>query len=1051
MTQEKTKVFVVWDSKVPIATTLEDLMSDPTCDLHFDALCIRTADNGGVIPDNVRTRIESAHRVLAVMNRANANVLFEVGTALALEKPVTLIGWAENGRPAWMGASPPLATLAVQGVHDDAEVTKHARAGQALPTWRKPGADGAGVLVLCPRKQAGSSCWKRVHGHRAAPHEAVFNPLGESDFNKLAPYLEGVKRVVWIVPHMAPGDGNTDAPEVAAAALLAGYAHALGREVVLLRHVNARDLLDARHLHREWETLEDLTKLLDALFSVTAEATPPPLDPLVTYRESLRIAHAPRRLLPFFANAAHSYVDETFVVPVEVKGDAGDGHAHRGPIALRDLLAGDAQARWLIRGEPGAGKSTLARYLTYTLAAATDDGPVAVFASIPRMVAQNRDPFALAEADLGTDGAGLATALRDRARSRPGAVWLLLDGLDEVYGTEEQRDAALTRLLRLAADADLRGTPMVVFTRPKSVPGLEVHFRPAALDGLTPEAQRRLLDAWLKDSGFTVDAALEKMRARPYLAPLASNPLMLTLIAYLVRAHNALPPTRPKLYVAAVDAFLKRSWVEGDGTRRVGDVGIARDVLAEVALRLHGLGRDRYTEDQVNRALRALRRENADLSRDIETIWKTNDAFFENVFQVSGLFGPVDGAGNAWGFLHRSFREFLAARALVNRAVVEAVKAVTEAVEVEEAQASAGGWWGEVTALLAGLMPDPRPLLEALHATDADLATRIVMNSDDLDPVAAVEFLTRTDEWDADALCRLVQLHAQQGDDRRYALLGWLWPKVTAGVDDTKLGALGNALELCGVDLMAGADRARFFHAAGRPAPTDLPAERFAAIPGGTFLMGSPKDEEGRFDDEGPQHNVTVSAFSMMRTPVTVADFKRFGQDRKSRNDKPDFPVTEVTWWSAWLFARWSGATLPTEAQWEYACRGGTTTRFWSGDDEADLAKVGWYSKNSKGTLHAVGLKKAPAHPWGLLDLHGLVWEWCLDGLRPYGEAAVNDATGPFYGVLRAVRGGACGLGAGGCRSAYRGVRHPGGVRVGLQGLRLVRPPPPPPPPTLDP
>ena len=189
----------------------------------------------------------------------------------------------------------------------------------------------------------------------------------------------------------------------------------------------------------------------------------------------------------------------------------------------------------------------------------------------------------------------------------------------------------------------------------------------------------------------------------------------------------------------------------------------------------------------------------------------------------------------------------------------------------------------------------------------------------------------------------------------------------------------------------------------------------------------------------------------MMRTLVTVADFKRFDPKWKGRFDKPDFPVTEVTWWSAWLFARWSGATLPTEAQWEYACRGGTETRFWSGDDEADLAKVGWYSDNSENTLHTVGLRTTPAHPWGLLDLHGNVLEWCLDGLRTYEKATKLDPLGPRFGAHRAVRGGSFRFGPAHCRSAGRIGLLPESTWDDDLGFRLVRPAPRAPTPTLGP
>ena len=289
------------------------------------------------------------------------------------------------------------------------------------------------------------------------------------------------------------------------------------------------------------------------------------------------------------------------------------------------------------------------------------------------------------------------------------------------------------------------------------------------------------------------------------------------------------------------------------------------------------------------------------------------------------------------------------------------------------------------------------------------------------------------------------------GCPERVSVSTWLWAQVKPGLDAESLGSLGNALELCGLDLTTGPDRLRYFKEAGLPLPVDMAAERFAVILGGTFRMDSPETDADQLRNEGPQHDVTVSPFAMMKTAVTVADYRRFDRSWNGEFDQPNFPVTKVSWWSAWLFARWSGATLPTDAQWEYACRGGTETRVWSGDDEADLAKVGWYSDNSENTLHAVGLRTTPAHPWGLLDLHGLVREWCLDGPRPYGEAAVNDPTGPQFSVHRAVRGGSYGYGADWCRSAYQSGGHPVIDWLVDRGFRLARPAPCAPTPTLGP
>ena len=155
--------------------------------------------------------------------------------------------------------------------------------------------------------------------------------------------------------------------------------------------------------------------------------------------------------------------------------------------------------------------------------------------------------------------------------------------------------------------------------------------------------------------------------------------------------------------------------------------------------------------------------------------------------------------------------------------------------------------------------------------------------------------------------------------------------------------------------------------------------------------MGSPEREEGHLDWEGPQHEVTLESFYLGKHPVTNEEYGRFlkatgHQEPRYWADRqfnqPKQPVVGVSWEDAQAYCKWAGLSLPTEAQWEYACRAGTTTRYWSGDTEEDLARVGWYWENSGGHTHPVGEK--PANPFGLFDTHGNVQEWCEDWFGIY-------------------------------------------------------------------
>lgn len=206
---------------------------------------------------------------------------------------------------------------------------------------------------------------------------------------------------------------------------------------------------------------------------------------------------------------------------------------------------------------------------------------------------------------------------------------------------------------------------------------------------------------------------------------------------------------------------------------------------------------------------------------------------------------------------------------------------------------------------------------------------------------------------------------------------------------------------------------------------TNTIAMRFAYIPPGEFTMGSPKTEAGRSADE-TLHQVTLTkGWHLGIHPVTQAQWKSvMGGDSASRFKGDDLPVDEVLWNDAVTFCKKLSEKegrryrLPTSAEWEYACRAGTTTAFNTGDDEAALNEAGWFVGNSDSKTHPVGRKKPNA--WGLYDMHGNVWQWCSDDLRDYTRDAVTNPVGPATGNRRVLRGGDWRCSPRFCRSAKR-------------------------------
>ncbi len=220
---------------------------------------------------------------------------------------------------------------------------------------------------------------------------------------------------------------------------------------------------------------------------------------------------------------------------------------------------------------------------------------------------------------------------------------------------------------------------------------------------------------------------------------------------------------------------------------------------------------------------------------------------------------------------------------------------------------------------------------------------------------------------------------------------------------------------------------------------------RLVPIPAGTFLMGSPAAEARRFPNEGPQTEVTLTKdFFLGATVVTQAQWTAVMGDNSSHFKGATLPVESISWEDAMAFGqklteqeRAAGRlpagyvlTLPTEAQWEYACRAGTTV-----GDPGDMHVLAWFAENSEGTTHAVGTR--PPNEWGLFDMHGNVWEWCRDWFKTYPGGAVTDPTGPAAGKFRVLRGGSWDYDAAFCRYAFRRNEFPDARDINL-GFRLA-------------
>jgi len=264
----------------------------------------------------------------------------------------------------------------------------------------------------------------------------------------------------------------------------------------------------------------------------------------------------------------------------------------------------------------------------------------------------------------------------------------------------------------------------------------------------------------------------------------------------------------------------------------------------------------------------------------------------------------------------------------------------------------------------------------------------------------------------------------------------------------SKMRAITVVLTLALVALIAGCNKNGADHPAGTVDVESLPVIQPATggamvlIPAGTFTMG---ESAGRPDETA--HSVSVSSFYLDKYPVTQELYEKVMGVNPSKRKNAANPVERTQWTDAVRFCNkcseldgltpcydlntWEchftvdGYRLPTEAEWEYACRAGSAATYCFGDDERELPRYAWLKPHSQGKPRPVG-QKLP-NRWGLFDMHGNVWQWCNDwyDVTYYAASPQQDPRGPATGKMRVLRGGALDSTAEKCRAAYRHKEFP--------------------------
>ena len=746
--------------------------------------------------------------------------------------------------------------------------------------------------------------------------------------------------------------------------------------------------------------------------------------------------------------------------------DAG-GHAEETQLSEMFTLAKRFKKRGVILlGEPGAGKTTGARQLCWLLASGEQTpaglglprGLVPVFLRLRNLrdadAKKCLKDFVVRETQDDDAPEAEANPGPHLWNRQPPTLWVF-DGLDEVVS----EPVRVKVCLRIQEFLRHRTRDHVLVTSRYQGYGhavdLGAGFVQFHVQPLKPEQVEAFVDRWFHAAyqelygdipKATKEADADAANLKRILnqeafiigglKELRTNPLLLTVVCLVYHQEHALPRGRAALYDKCVTVLLE-SWRKGLYEQRPAqpfDPRAAQRVLAQLAWWMHC-----QSEDQAEGKLE--REEdrrgspsapNQDMAKVVAStlaetapgagLGRDGRRFIERMRDESGIL--VTARPECCSFLHLTFQEYLAA-----------MHAVEEGLACELVARAGKSWWREpiLLALARASGPFAKQFFAALldsPAWEADLS----FTARCLDETAVLVFdpflkqLKDPKAPDAQKV-RILQLLREKDDSALLEVCGTL-----AGSENAELASAAREIlaraKAPGVVEVVEKGLAEVA-AAAKPGEVHVDPRAgiaFVVIPAGEFDMGAAKSQ---WDNERPVHRVGISKpFLLGKYSVTNREYQRFLEANSaieppqywsnSQFNEPQQPVVGVSWEDAQVFCQWAGCRLPTEAEWEYACRAGNPGAYCFGDDESELEQYAWCGKNSGGKTQPVGQKKP--NKWGLYDMHGNVWEWCQDWFASdyYKQSPKVDPTGPEKGDSRVLRGGSWYVDPTSLRSAYR-------------------------------
>jgi len=748
----------------------------------------------------------------------------------------------------------------------------------------------------------------------------------------------------------------------------------------------------------------------------------PGQEPREIYYQALAEKYATLNMIGF----KRSFAMDGIYIPLTMHADPESRFAGQPgeKLAARALQAEDLlelpDKVAVVLGEPGMGKTTMLHYL----ALRESQKPAPLFPILVKLsdFCKTREPleaFLLAAVENYIAGA----AMRDTAQNaiRDERVLILLDGLDEV---SREKYTSVTERLR-AFIAGHKNCRVIVTSRKAGFQSHEAPYRLFEIDKLPLAEIARFVNKWFEQA---TDLA-GRIAAKRQIHELAQNPFLLSIICFIFEKDHNLPERRLELYekcaITLLTLYDEKQVDKVNGfTRR-----LKERVLEDLAYHFFCQEAEEFAYapliERVAQTLAEMKQQN------------NEERVLQEIRENSGLLQKSE---DDHLFVHRTFYEYYVAskmRAAAPETVLQRAAQTRweKPIRLYAAQitSSAEGTpfikqlWEKDRALALRCYPDmdkvvePELIKNLLH--QAEVSERIELVKGLPEKISAPDKIVET-------------LHELFRWETNGEVLYW-GVQILEARKETP-----GALDIVRQKLDEGAPQ-RY---------QQYLAKDMAPIAAGQFKMGSPQNEAERGEDE-TQHPVKGRDFLISRYQITNKLYELFDPNHRQPRDEisnaDHQPVIYVNWYEAVMFCRWLGCRLPTEAEWEYACRAGTTTPFNTGENltttQANYDGNYPYKKNPKGKYlqKTTPVGSYPSNKWGLYDMHGNVYEWCQDWFdeKYYDECkekgTVENPTGPETGSSRVLRGGRWYGLALYCRSARRDHDSPDD-RHAYIGFRLV-------------